>query len=59
MKDFTIFKVINIIDKMRCMENYCTNIAEYNYKYNSNPAYCSKHRKPSMVNKQYYTCIIN
>ncbi len=43
---------------MKCMKNYCVNKAEYNYKNNANPAYCSKHKNPGMVNKQYDICII-
>ena len=43
---------------MRCVQDYCMNEAEYNYKDNANPAYCKKHKKSGMVNKQYNTCII-
>lgn len=43
---------------MKCIEENCMNQPEYNYKFNSNPAYCSKHKKKGMVNKSYYTCII-
>ncbi len=43
---------------MKCIKDYCLNEAEYNYKDNVNPAYCSKHKKSGMVNKQYHTCII-
>ena len=36
---------------MKCMEYYCMNKVEYNYKYNSNPAYCSKHMKLNNNNR--------
>ena len=44
---------------MKCIsEEKCYNIAEYNYEYNSNPAYCKKHKNNQMVRKTEISCII-
>jgi hypothetical protein len=44
---------------MKCIsDNKCNNIAEYNYEYYSNPAYCSKHKTKQMVRKTEMSCII-
>ena len=36
----------------------CTNEAEYNYKYYSNPAYCRNHKNKQMVYKKQNICMI-
>ena len=36
----------------------CSNVAEYDYKYYSNPAYCRKHKNSQMVYKKANLCSI-
>ena len=44
---------------MKCIIEKCRNIAEYNYKYNSTPKYCVKHKNNQMIYKTYMCiCII-
>jgi hypothetical protein len=42
---------------MKCTYSKCYNVAEYNYKYYSKPAYCNKHKNDKMVTKSEI-CII-
>ncbi len=43
---------------MKCIKN-CSNEAEYNYIYYSNPAYCRKHKNDKMIYKSQMNIICN
>lgn len=36
----------------------CSNVAEYDYKYYSNPSYCRNHKNSQMVYKKANLCSI-